>query len=117
MGAWGFEPWDNDGAADWFGDFMERVDVTYIIKTVNRVSESEDDYDEIRAVAYILQALGKNYIWPIEYADELDNMLIKIIGLLENMIKPESEFLDMWADSDEVIHSVEKQITALKNNQ
>lgn len=117
MDAWGFEPWDNDEAADWFGDFMERVDVAYIIKTVDKVSDSEEYYDEIRAVAYILQVLGKNYIWPIEHADALDDMLLKIIGLLENMIKPGSDFLNMWADSEGVITSVEKQIAALKSNQ
>lgn len=37
MGAWGYDPWDNDEAADWFGNFMKHVDIDFIIQTVEEV--------------------------------------------------------------------------------
>lgn len=117
MGAWGVQPWDSDEAADWFGTFMEKVDLSFILETVNTVSLHEDDYDQIRAVSYILEVLGKAYIWPPEYYEELDEALKKMIALLEKMIEPDSEFLELWENDKDLILSVKQQIDALKQNQ
>ncbi|MFZ6798440.1 DUF4259 domain-containing protein [Undibacterium sp. Di24W] len=68
MGAWGVKAWDNDGAADWFGDIFdetrlaERVEQTLML-------DVEDHYEEIRAAAYLIRLLGRTYIWPVDDID------------------------------------------------
>ncbi|MBC1544133.1 DUF4259 domain-containing protein [Listeria sp. FSL L7-0233] len=117
MGAWGFDPWDSDEAADWFGEFMKHVDIDFIIQTVEEVENNEYDYDRIRAVSYIVEMLGKSYIWPVDYYENLDKMVEKLINLLTLMIEPDSDFLDMWGNNPEIKIAVQKQIDALKKRQ
>lgn len=116
MGAWGFDPWDSDEAADWFGEFMKHVDIDFIIQTVEEVENNEYDYERIRAVSYIVEMLGKSYIWPVDYYEDLDKMVEKLINLLTLMIEPDSDFLDMWGNDPEIIIAVQKQIDVLKKD-
>src|SRR5262249_17271391 len=44
MGAWGVQPWDNDGAADWFAKFFADLD----IKALRAAFKYYDAWDEIR---------------------------------------------------------------------
>ncbi|HAA2288004.1 TPA_asm: hypothetical protein GEG06_00255 [Listeria monocytogenes] len=117
MGAWGFDPWDSDEAADWFGEFMKHVDIDFITQTVEEVENNEYDYERIRAVSYIVEMLGKSYIWPVDYYEDLDKMVEKLINLLTLMIEPDSDFLDMWGNNPEIIIAVQKQIDVLKKRQ
>ena len=55
MGAWDVEPWDNDGAADWFADFFADLKVDDLFLAL----DDHDDCDAIRAACYVLQALGR----------------------------------------------------------
>ncbi len=81
MGAWGTAAWDNDGAADWFGDMFDATGLAkYVEETLER--DVEDYREEIRAAAYLLVALGRVYIWPI---DDLDNHLVLAISKLEEI--------------------------------
>ncbi|MBF2639954.1 DUF4259 domain-containing protein [Listeria welshimeri] len=117
MGVWGYDPWDNDEAADWFGNFMKHVDIDFIIQTVEEVENRELDYERIRAVSYIVEMLGKSYIWPVDHYAELDKMVEKLINLLTLMIESGSDFLDVWENDPEIIIAVQKQIDALKKRQ
>src|SRR5262249_17257550 len=63
MSAWGTAAWDSDAAADWFGDMFEATGLAkYVEETLEREPE-EDTYEEIRAAAYMLVALGRVSVW------------------------------------------------------
>ncbi|WP_099224057.1 DUF4259 domain-containing protein [Listeria costaricensis] len=117
MGAWGYEPWNNDTAADWFGGFMEKVDTAYLLAEIKSLDMGDVDYDgdRARALAHVMGALGRTYIWPSMEADELDEARAYLITYLEKMIEPGSEFMDAWGDNEKVKTSVEEQIATLKN--
>jgi hypothetical protein len=79
MGAWAKNPWDNDSAADWFGDMFDATGLAkYVEETLER--DAEVHHESIRAAAYMLVALGRVYIWPIY---DLDNQLALAISKLQ----------------------------------
>ncbi|MGL6073804.1 MAG: DUF4259 domain-containing protein [Fimbriiglobus sp.] len=66
MGAWGKAAWDNDDAADWYHELFTKTKLaTHVEKALN-TKDLEERAGRIRAAAYILVALGRVYIWPIE---------------------------------------------------
>ena len=69
MGAWGTAPWDNDGAADWFGGVMEESGLPGMVEAALAL-DTEDGHQEIRAAAYVLLTLGRVYVWPVDKLDE-----------------------------------------------
>lgn len=68
MGAWGEAPWENDGAADWFASVMENSGLPSLVEAA-LVLDVEDHHEDIRAAAYVLVALGRNYVWPVDKLD------------------------------------------------
>jgi hypothetical protein len=108
MGAWGEAPWDNDSAADWFGDLF---DATKLADRVEKTlkGDVEDAHEEIRAAAYLLVALGRVYIWPVK---ELDRHLELAIGKLEQI-----KVLDEYQQAPEFVVAIEQEIEALKSRQ
>ena len=111
MGAWGEQPWDNDTAADWFAGFFEGVDVDARI-AASLANDDEDGCDEIRAACYILQTLGRVYVWPGDL-DKLGEHLRAGIAHLESMIDPKhaagQELREMWGEESEVFASIRRQ--------
>lgn len=69
MGAWGKEPWENDAAADWFGDVMENSGLPLMVEAA-LVLDVEEHHEDIRAAAYVLLSLGRTFIWPVQKLDE-----------------------------------------------
>ena len=69
MGAWGKEPWENDAAADWFGDVMDNSGLPLMVEAA-LVLDAEEHHEDIRAAAYVLLSLGRTFIWPVEKLDE-----------------------------------------------
>jgi hypothetical protein len=69
MGAWGMEPWENDGAAEWFGDVMENSDLPLMVEAA-LVLDADEYSEDIRAAAYVLLSLGRVFIWPVDKLDE-----------------------------------------------
>ena len=80
MGAWGMAAWDNDDAADWFGDLFAKTKLAARVEKTLKLEDVEDYAGEIRAAAYVLVVLGRNYIWPVE---DLDRHLKLAIEKLE----------------------------------
>jgi hypothetical protein len=118
MGDWSVEPWGNDEAADWYYAFWENCDFSMLINEINNFDVHEERFDSVRAACYLLETIGIVYIWPSDYIDDLEPILIKAINILKNMINPPDEnwgFLDMWGNDDSVIEEVKRQISVLEN--
>ena len=84
MGMWDFKPWDNDGAADWFGDFMDNTEFRkHWIEGINQ--NPIDDPDEVRAAASLFVMLGRVYVWPIDqYDDDLELAIRQLKKTMES---------------------------------
>jgi len=80
MGAWGTAAWDNDDAADWFGDLFAATKLAQRVEKALKTRDVEEYAGKIRAAAYMLVALGRVYIWPV---DDLDRHLRLAIEKLE----------------------------------
>lgn len=65
MGAWGTAAWDNDDAADWFGDLFAATKLAQRVEKTLKTKDVEEYAGRIRAAAYMLVALGRVYVWPI----------------------------------------------------
>jgi len=115
MGAWGYEPWANDDAADWFNGFFDNLKMEMLREAFQDIDH--DEGSRFRAACFVLQCLGRVYVWPTEHMDELKSMLERAIHQLTEMIEPasgESEFLLLYDEDPEAIASVRRQIDELK---
>ncbi|WP_334123396.1 MULTISPECIES: hypothetical protein [Glutamicibacter] len=110
MGTWGTNPWDSDDAADWFAEFFDGIDVD---ARITAAFEDEDEYDQIRAACYLLNVLGRVYVWPGDLST-LDSLLERGIELLTAMLEEDSEFRELWDDDEEVLATVEQELADLK---
>jgi hypothetical protein len=106
MSAWATAAWDNDGAADWFGDMF---DATGLAKYVEEALERDvaDYHEQVRAAAYMLVALGRVYVWPI---GDLDNHLALAISKLE-----EVKALETYQEVPDLIKAINEEIAVLKS--
>ena len=116
MGAWGTEPWDNDEASDWFGEFFQGIDANARIRET--FLEFGDNQDRIRAACFILGTLGRVYVWPGDL-DELKQLLERGTELLSRMLSPlegDEDFVEAWTDEARpaVVASIQQQIAQLK---
>jgi hypothetical protein len=66
MGTWGTAPWDNDYAADWFGDALIEIGLAQRVAQTLQGGFEAADAEEVRAAAAVLLLLGHVYVWPIE---------------------------------------------------
>ncbi len=62
MGMWGFEAWDNDGAADWFGELMSRTGLRDEWHATMTQDFSDDEADQVRAGVWLFAQLGRVYV-------------------------------------------------------
>ena len=64
MGKWGYEPWANDSAANWFDSTFDLTGLAeHVEQTLNL--PIDEHADEVRAAAYIVTLLSEHYMWPI----------------------------------------------------
>jgi hypothetical protein len=106
MGAWGELPWDNDAAADWFGDLMDKTRLAQEVERTLKL-DVEDSYEEIRAAASVLLFLGRVYIWPVH---DLDRHLTLAADRLEEVSR-----VDVVAESSELVEGVRAEIQELRS--
>jgi len=116
MGAWGVEPWGNDSAADWFSSAFEGIDMDSKIEAA--LEYTYDNYDEVRAAAYLLDVLGSSYVWPGSL-EKYDGYVERALSILKAMIDEDSndedmDFLELWDNDPDVIESVRQQIFNLE---
>jgi hypothetical protein len=101
MGAWGYAPWDNDGAADWFGDLFEATRLADRVEEALRL-DAEDHHEEIRAAAAAVIMLGRVYVWPVEKLDEHVQLAADRLKELRELAIYEEEPLLTAALDDEI---------------
>ena len=107
MGAWGTKPWDNDSAADWFGDMFDSTGLARLVeKTLN--SDVEDAHEEIRAAAHVLAILCRTYVWPV---NDIDRHLALGVAKLEE-IKQSGIY-----EEPEFVAALETDLAALRARQ
>ncbi|PHR88828.1 MAG: hypothetical protein COA78_36245 [Blastopirellula sp.] len=106
MGMWDYKPWDNDSAADWFGDFMDKTEFRkHWLDGMN--SDLSEEPDELRAAISLFIMLGRVYVWPIEqFDDDLELAIVKSECLLD---VPEYE------ESPELIELIKIEINELRS--
>jgi hypothetical protein len=106
MGAWGKLPWDNDGAADWFGDLFDKTKLAKQVEDTLKL-DAEDSHEEIRAAASVLLFLGRVYVWPVH---DLDRHLSLAADRLEEVSR-----LDVIAESPEIVEEIRGEIQELRS--
>lgn len=82
MGTWGTAAWEDDDAADWFADLFAATKLAARVEKTLKKKDVEEYAGQIRAAAYMLVALGRVYIWPVE---DLDRHLGLAIERLEEI--------------------------------
>ncbi|HEY3323523.1 MAG TPA: DUF4259 domain-containing protein [Planctomycetota bacterium] len=105
MGCWGTKPFENDSAADWFGDLWDEFPVP------GRVEETlgldlHDCNEEIRAAAHVLIAFGRTYTWPVDDIDRQCDLAVRRLQEIKKM--------DIYAD-DEFQLEIQKEIDELSS--
>lgn len=98
MGAWGTDPWDNDTAADWFGEILTGNPLVDRVDEALRDGESEETYAALWTVAQ----LARVYVWPIS---RLDATLRLAVGAADAILAHEDpdEMLELWEDNPELV--------------
>jgi hypothetical protein len=106
MGMWAYAPWDNDSAADWYGDLMDRTNLRDV--WLEGISEDpEESPDVVRAAAALFLMLGRVYVWPIKaYDDDLEKT---IASLTRVAACPE------YKESPELVEVIEQELQELKS--
>lgn len=107
MGAWGSNPWDDDQAADWFGELFEETRLAEHVEKALKIRDVEEYAPEIRAAAYVLSALGHNYVWPVE--DRERHLRLAIAKLKAIRKLPDYEGM---AEIDEEIAALRSRLEA-----
>jgi uncharacterized protein DUF4259 len=85
MGIWGYEPWGNDKAADFFGDLFEHCNLRELVVSKLKSDVTGSNHQAIRAAALILIFLGRNYVWPIRSLKaDIELTIARLSELLED---------------------------------
>src|SRR5258708_23951246 len=106
MGVWGKLPWENDGAADWFGDLFEKTKLAKRVEDTLKL-DVENSHEEIRAAASVLLFLGHVYIWPVA---DLDRHLKLAADQLDAVSR-----LDSIGESPESLEEIRAEIHELRS--
>jgi hypothetical protein len=95
VGSWGNEPWDNDHAADWFGDLWDGTPI------VDRVLEglTSGRGDEMVAALWLCTQLCRVYVWPI---DRLAETVAAAVAAADQLLAGDDEdgLIELWSDAN-----------------
>ena len=106
MGAWGKLPWENDGAADWFGDLFDKTKLAIEVEDTLKL-HAATYHQEIRAAASVLLSLGRVYVWPIR---DLQRHLALAAEKLEEVSR-----VDIIAESPTLVKEIRGEIQELRS--
>jgi hypothetical protein len=96
---WGYQPWDNDRAADWFAKiiadskFADQVRTT--LTQALALDYLDDEVYRIRAACYCLLKFGYVYVWPV---NELKADLQLAIRAIDKVLQEEEEEYETLRD-------------------
>jgi hypothetical protein len=107
MGVWGYKPWESDLASDWYADLFQKTKIAkYVRETLNL--DVREHFEEIRAAAALLIALGYKYVWPIDdLGGDLRLATLKLEAILADGCCPLNE-------SKEIVSLINEEIATLK---
>lgn len=106
MGAWGYGPYDNDTAADWFFGLTDTKLYDFIDKGL-----SSKSCDEQRAAAWLVQRLAVSaFVYDVNL---IDSHVKCAIDKLEIMLA-DNDWLDQWRDRAQIINEIKAQRDELK---
>lgn len=105
MGAWGSLPWDNDAAADWFGNVFDKTKLAKHVEEALK-SDADDGFEEIRAAATVVLLLCHNYVWPVK---DIDRHLALAVSRLEEVSQ-----LEEYQEDSDALEQIHAEIEALK---
>lgn len=108
MGAWGEKPYDNDSAADWFGDVLSPVSDK--VEELLQRPVDETHYAEYRAAAWLLTKIGRNYVYDV---NRREDHLSKLHDRLQT-IRADQDWIDGWQDEKEIISELDEQIAQMQ---
>jgi len=83
---WGFEAWDNDSAADWFGDLMGGTKLRGRWLEAMTGDFDGDEAEQPRAALWLFAQLGHVYVWPI---DEFDADVKLALNVADKLLSDE----------------------------
>lgn len=102
------QPWDNDRAADWFGDLFQASKLEEIVTdTLSKKISTLEEAEVGRAAIFMFLTFGRISIWPVDDIDEVNRMAIQrikeILRLesnepIEPLLRMELEQLEMRAN-------------------
>jgi hypothetical protein len=107
MSAWGTKAYENDSAADWFGDLWDEFAVPAKVEATLNL-DIEDCHEEIRAAAHLLVQLGDTYRWPVDDIDRHCSLAAKRLeeilsaGIFE---EDETDFIEEIKAEIEILRS------------
>jgi len=106
MGMWDVKPWDNDEAADWFGDLMDRTQLRQ--EWLNGIkADPAENPGVVRAAAALFVMLGRVYVWPIKTFDQdLELTIASLAAVVE---------AGEYAETPELVAAIEQELTELKS--
>ena len=106
MGMWDVKPWDNDEAADWFGDLMDRTQLRQEwLKGIK--ADPAENPGVVRAAAALFVMLGRVYVWPIKTFDQdLELTIASLAPVVE---------AGEYAETPELVAAIEQELTELKS--
>ena len=114
MGTWGTAPYDNDEAADWIAEVFAP---TAIDQHIEDALKYDDTFGKALAAAYLICQLGHSpYVWPGDL-ELLDGHIQRVLDRLQEMAKPDSEYMGLTGNDPDFKNSIEDQIAALKKLQ
>ncbi|MCB2377399.1 DUF4259 domain-containing protein [Hymenobacter sp. BT635] len=84
---WGIQPWDNDRAADWFANLLDKSALPDRVRATLEVAETAEPDEEnaplLRAAAYCLVQFGHVYVWPVKHLTADLARAIKALQIVE----------------------------------
>jgi len=106
MGSWGYKPYENDDAGDFFCSLTEADDAVRVItKALKKGSED----GEVRAAAHALVIIRKYVMDPDLYAQHI-NKSIQMLELIVN----DDDYINDWDRPDNAKRAIQKELRALK---
>ena len=106
MGSWGYKPYENDEAGDFFTGLTESDDA---VRVITKALKSGSEDGEVRAAAHVLAIIRKYVARPYLYLQDI-NKSIQRLELLLN----DDEYLNDWDHPADAKRAIQRELRALR---